>query len=283
LIITRSPLRVTLGGGGTDLPSYYSRYKGYLISAAIDKYVYVGINGTFRPGIVLKYSELETVTSYTEIKHPIIRETLKLWGMGNAQMEITTLADIPSGTGLGSSSSFATALIAALAAHTRQPVSPRQIAEGACHVEIDVLKDPIGKQDQYIAAYGGITQFWFDVDGTVALEPLDIARETLWDLEDNLLLFFTGFNRNASHILKAQDDATKADDAGMIGGLHYVKELGFRSRDALLRGDLAQYGEILHEHWLHKRKRSPGMSNTKLARKTGLSAGNWWVPAAVDS
>lgn len=279
LIITRSPLRITLGGGGTDLPSYYSRYGGYLISAAIDKYIYVSTMRAFRPGIFLKYSNLESAETVDMIKHPIFRETLKMYTNGQPQIEITTLADIPAGTGLGSSSSFTTALIAALSAQRKERLTHKEIAELACKVEIDLLNDPIGKQDQYISAYGGVTQLWFDEDGTVRVEPLNISKETQYELEDNLLLFFTGYMRSATESLKIQDEATKRDDAAMIGALHYTKELGFRSKEALEYGDLKTFADILHEHWLHKRKRSVGITSKKiddlyeLGRRNGARGG----------
>jgi D-glycero-alpha-D-manno-heptose-7-phosphate kinase len=274
LIIVRSPLRITLGGGGTDLPSYYRRFGGYLISAAIDKYVYVSIMRSFQPGIALKYSDQETVGNPADIKHPIFRETLKLYAGENLQLEITTLADIPSGTGLGSSSSFATALIAAIFAHKRMPISKEDLARKSCEIEIDKLGDPIGKQDQYISAYGGVTQFQFNPDETVNMEPLNISRETLWELEDNLLLFFTGFSRSASAILKDQDDETKESNAAMLGALHFTKELGVESSRALMGGDLQRFGELLHDHWIHKRSRSQGMTSGKIDELYELGKAN---------
>jgi D-glycero-alpha-D-manno-heptose-7-phosphate kinase len=232
VIIVRSPLRITLGGGGTDLPSYYRNHEGFLIAAAIDKYVYVTVIKPFTPGIYLKYSKIEHVETIAEVQHPIVREALKLFEFSPIQIEITTLADIPAGTGLGSSGSFTTALLRALHAHTRGIIHPRELAEQACHIEIDLLGEPIGKQDQYIAAFGGITCFTFGHDGMVKAVPLAIGDEARSVLEDNLLLFFTGYARSASQILKDQDQRTKANDAAMIDHLHYVKDLGLRSRSA---------------------------------------------------
>jgi D-glycero-alpha-D-manno-heptose-7-phosphate kinase len=180
------------------------------------------------------------------------------------QVEITTLADIPSGTGLGSSGSFTTALIKAVYAHRRKLILPQDLAELACHVEIDRLQEPIGKQDQYIAAYGGLTCFTFHKDDRVTAEPLKISRETMYDLEDHLLLFFTGFSRSAGGILKDQKVRTQKNDNEMLKNLHYVKELGVRSRDALEAGDCKKFGQIMHEHWEHKKSRSSGMSNSKI-------------------
>jgi len=264
MIIARSPLRISLGGGGTDLPSYYREHEGFLLAAAIDKYVFVTVMRPFTPGIFLKYSNLENVRLIEEIKHPIIREVLAMGELEVPQVEITTLADIPSGTGLGSSGSFTTALIKAVYAHRRKLILPQELAELACHVEIDRLQEPIGKQDQYIAAYGGLTCFTFHKDDRVTAEPLKISQETLYDLEDHLLLFFTGFSRSASGILKDQKVRTQKNDTEMLKNLHYVKELGLRSRDALEAGDCKKFGQIMHEHWEHKKKRSGGMSNPKI-------------------
>ena len=264
MIIARSPLRVSLGGGGTDLPSYYREHEGFLLAAAIDKYVFVTVMRPFTRGIFLKYSNLEHVEQIPEIKHPIIREVLTMEGLEVPQVEITTLADIPSGTGLGSSGSFTTALIKAVYAHRRKLILPQDLAELACHVEIDRLQEPIGKQDQYIAAYGGLTCFTFHKDNRVTAKPLRISQETLYDLEDHLLLFFTGFSRSAGGILKDQKVRTQKNDNEMLKNLHYVKELGLRSRDALEAGDCKKFGQIMHEHWEHKKKRSGGMSNLKI-------------------
>jgi D-glycero-alpha-D-manno-heptose-7-phosphate kinase len=264
MIIARSPLRVSLGGGGTDLPSYYREHEGFLLAAAIDKYVFVTVMRPFTPGVFLKYSNLEHVNKISEIKHPIIREVLAMGELEVPQVEITTLADIPSGTGLGSSGSFTTALIKAVYAHRRKLILPQDLAELACHVEIDRLQEPIGKQDQYIAAYGGLTCFTFHKDDRVTAEPLKISRETMYDLEDHLLLFFTGFSRSAGGILKDQKVRTQKNDNEMLKNLHYVKELGVRSRDALEAGDCKKFGQIMHEHWEHKKRRFSGMSNPKI-------------------
>jgi len=264
MIIARSPLRISLGGGGTDLPSYYKHYGGSLISAAIDKYVYVTIMRPFTEGIFLKYSRLEHVGQVREIQHPIIREALRMMALKTPQIEITTLADIPAGTGLGSSGSFTTALLKALYAHRRRLIHPAELAKIACEIEIDRLGEPVGKQDQYIAAFGGMTSFEFHKDGGVEARPVNISMDTLFDFEDNLLLFFTGFSRSSGSILKDQDTRTQESDQEMLNNLHYVKELGFRSREALEAGRTGEFGEIMHEHWEHKKIRSGGMSNPEI-------------------
>jgi D-glycero-alpha-D-manno-heptose-7-phosphate kinase len=279
MIIARSPLRITLGGGGTDLPSYYRDQTGFLIAAAIDKYVYITVHQTFIDDLIVKYSMLERVSSIEDLKHPIIREAFKLVGLQGRALEITSMADIPAGTGLGSSGSFTTALLKALHAHRKQLVHPRELAEQACDIEINRLREPIGKQDQYIAAFGGVTCFRFNRDDSVEAWPLKIDTETLFNLEDNLLLFFTGYSRSASAILKEQDDKTKNSDGGMIQNLNYVKDLGMRSLNALESGKLVEFGQLMHEHWAHKKQRSGGMSNPRidewyeLALKNGAVGG----------
>jgi D-glycero-alpha-D-manno-heptose-7-phosphate kinase len=279
MIITRSPLRITLGGGGTDLPSYYRAHGGFLIAAAIDKYVYVTVMRPFVEGIFLKYSKMEHVDQIDEVQHPIIREALQMVGFHTPQVEITTLADIPSGTGLGSSGSFSTALLKALYAHRRRLLHPSELAEFACEIEINRLGEPVGKQDQYAAAYGGVTCFTFNPDGSVNACPLKTRMERLFELEDNLLLFFTGFSRSAGSILKDQQQRTEQSDAAMLQNLHYVKELGLCSRAALESGDVTRFGELMHEHWEHKKRRSGGMSNPQidewyeLGRKNGAIGG----------
>ena len=274
MIITRSPLRISLGGGGTDLPSYYEKHTGFLISAAIDKYVCITLHHTFVPELIIKYSKLERVNTIDEIKHPIMRESLRLVDMDVSGLEITSMADIPAGTGLGSSGSFTTALLKALHTHKKNLIHPKDLAEQACQIEIERLQEPIGKQDQYIAAYGGLTCFQFLPDGRVEAWPLRISSETLYNLEDNLLLFFTGYSRSASSILKEQDDRSKQSDRGMVDNLHFVKELGFQSKEALEEGDLVRFAELMNVHWEHKKKRSDGMSNKEIDRWYQLARAN---------
>jgi D-glycero-alpha-D-manno-heptose-7-phosphate kinase len=279
MIITRSPLRISLGGGGTDLPSYYEKFGGFLIAAAIDRYVYVTVNRPFGPGIRLKYSDIENVDTVDEVHHPILREALRMMNLRTPQIEITTLAEIPSGTGLGSSGSFTTALVKALYAHRRRLLHSSEVARLACEIEIERLHEPVGKQDQYIAAYGGVTCFDFHPDGSVSAQPLAIEMDTLFELEDNLLLFFTGFSRSAGSLLQDQKTRSEVADPEMIENLHYVKDLGYRSQRALEVGRCHEFGELLHEHWEHKKRRSKGMSNPKidewyeLGRRNGAIGG----------
>jgi D-glycero-alpha-D-manno-heptose-7-phosphate kinase len=274
MIIARSPLRITLGGGGTDLASYYAEREGFLVAAAIDKYVYVTIMRPFSAGVYLKYSALEHVDRVADVRHPIIREALELQKLGTPQIEITTLADIPAGTGLGSSGSFTTALLKALYTYQRKVAHSQELAELACHIEIDRLGEPIGKQDQFIAAFGGITCFTFHKDHRVTVEPLRVSMKTMHDLEDNLLLFFTGFNRNAGSILQDQHVRSQARDPDMLQNLDYVKSLGYRSKEALEAGDLPRFGELMLEQWEHKKRRSGAASNPQIDAWYSLAMNN---------
>ena len=264
MIIVRSPLRITLGGGGTDLPSYYRDFGGFLVAAAIDRYVYITLHETFVEDLIVKYSKLERVADAAELNHPIIREAMAFMKMDGKRLELTSMADIPAGTGLGSSGSFTTALLKTLHAYNRHLVHPEELAEQACHIEIDRLGEPIGKQDQYIAAYGGVTCFEFRENDKVEAYPLRMSAETRDNLEDNLVLFFTGYSRRAGSILAEQNTKTKSSDKSMVDNLHFVKDLGHRSKAAIESGNLADFGRLMHEHWTYKKQRSSGMSNPEI-------------------
>ncbi|MBV9770883.1 MAG: galactokinase, partial [Bryobacterales bacterium] len=243
-------------------PSYYENHTGFLMAGAIDKYVYITIHKCFQPEFIIKYSRLERVKSIPEIEHPIVREALNVVGIEDSSyLEITSMADIPSGTGLGSSGSFTTALLKALHAYKNNLVHPSELAEQACDIEINRLREPIGKQDQYIAAYGGITCFEYCPDGSVVAWPLRISAETKHNLEDNLLLFFTGYSRSASTVLKEQDDKSRSMDSSMLENLHLVKELAKCSERALASGDLREFARLMDVHWQNKKKRSSNMSS----------------------
>ena len=279
MIITRSPLRISLGGGGTDLPSYYEEHGGFLISAAIDKYVYIILHDNFEKELWVKYSKFEKVKEVGELQHPIVREAFDIVNPPSYFLEISSMADIPAGTGLGSSSSFTTALLKALHTYKGDIVSTRTLAEEACEIEMNRLKEPIGKQDQYISAYGGITCMNFHKDGYVWVDPLNISAETFYNLEDNLILFFTGFSRSASSILEVQDKQTKNNNEDMVKNLNFVKELGLESKKTFEDGDLRRFAEIMNVHWEYKKKRAAGMSNPQinewyeLAMKNGALGG----------
>jgi D-glycero-alpha-D-manno-heptose-7-phosphate kinase len=264
MIITRSPLRISLGGGGTDLPSYYREHTGFLVAAAIDRHVHIIINRSILPEMILKYSQTERVSDVSQIQHPLVREAMQLVGIPAHGLEIAAMADIPAGTGLGSSGSFCTALLRGLhALHDGNP-SAAEIAEQACHIEIDRLHEPVGKQDQYIAAVGGVTCFRFNPDGHVEYWPLRASSDTLRKLEQNLMLFFTGYTRSASEVLREQDTKTKAADSSMIDNLHFIKDIGHKSKQSLEAGDLRGFAELMNVHWRWKKKRSGSMSNSRI-------------------
>ena len=274
MIITRSPLRISLGGGGTDLPSYYREHSGFVISAAIDKYVYITLHQTFVDSLIIKYSQMERVQRIDDIQHPLIREALRLNGVEPAYIEMASMSDIPAGTGLGSSGSFTTALLHAIYTLQNKVMTKQALAESACHIEIDVLQEPVGKQDQYISAFGGITSFHFHADDTVEVRPLQLSAETLLNLEDNLILLFTGYSRSASSILKEQDMRSRGREQTMTDNLHFVKELGYRSLRALESGDLREFAELMHVHWEHKKQRSNSMSNSEIDEWYDLARAN---------
>lgn len=274
MIIVRSPLRVSLGGGGTDLKSYYQNYEGFVISAAIDKYVYVAINQPFEKEFIVKYSNFEIHDSHHAIEHPIVRESLKFFAPWENGIEISTMADLPGRTGLGSSGSFTTALLKALSIHNKVSISTHKLAELACEIEIDILGDPIGKQDQFISAYGGICALTIKSDGTVTSESVKISKHTLKQLEDNLLLFYTGKNRSAASILIDQDQKSKANDPLMISNLHETKIIGQQSMQALLNGDLFCFADLMNVHWETKRSRTKTITNSKIDEAYNLARAN---------
>jgi D-glycero-alpha-D-manno-heptose-7-phosphate kinase len=260
MIMTRSPLRISLGGGGTDLPSYYKDHGGFVLAAAIDKYVYIAVHEPFADQIILKYSQMEVVKRRDEVQHPIVREALKLAGI-DGRIEIASMSDIPAGTGLGSSGSFTTALLRALYELQNESAHPDVLAEQACHIEMDLLAEPVGKQDPYIAAFGGITAFTIHLDGQVDAARLKLSPETLSNLEDNLMLFFTGFTRSASGILRDQHLRSSGNDRAILDNLSFTKQLGYESKAALESGNLNEFARLMNVHWEHKKQRSPNMSN----------------------
>ena len=278
VVFSRAPLRISLGGGGTDLPSYYSEYGGFLIAGAIDKYVYMLIHTLFQRRYRMKYSESEEVQTISEIRHPILRETLTRHWRGSP-LEIAIVADVPAGTGMGSSGAFTVSLIKGLAHARRTSATPGAIAESASDIEINVLKENCGKQDPYVAAHGGVCAYTFRQDGTVHVEPLELSERTLRTLREHMLLFYTGNARESTTVLADQDQRTRGGDEEMLENLHRTKEMGYRSRQLLLDGDLTAYAELMHEHWMNKRERSPGMASDRiddlytLARRSGVVGG----------
>ena len=274
MIITRSPLRITLGGGGTDLPFYYRQFGGFCISAAIDKYVYITIHDPFAEELIIKYSRMERVSKIDEIQHPLIREALILTGHDGGGLEIASMSDIPAGTGLGSSGSFLTALLLGLHLRKKAIIPKQQLAEEACHIEIDQLREPIGKQDQYIAAFGGITCFEFCANGEVKVEPLQLSARTQANLEDNLILFYTGYTRSASEMLRDQMAKSSQADAFVMENLHFIKQVALETKAALERGDLRQFAALMQTQWEYKKRRSKSASNTAIDTWYELACNN---------
>ncbi len=278
MIISRAPVRFSLGGGGTDLPAYASRFGGYVVSAAIDKYIYVTANKRFYQDIRLAYSKTEIKCRVEDIEHPIFREALRLCGISSA-IELTSVADLPANSGLGSSSAFTVALLNALHTYRREFVSSMKLAEEACHLEIDLLKEPVGKQDQYISAFGSVTAFTFDTDGTVHVEPVAAKDEVLDELEQNLVIVYSGIERAARVVLSEQGDRLRALDESTIENMHRIKEIGHEVTRLLVSGDIDRYGELLHDHWMRKRGLASKMTDDVIdehydaARKAGAIGG----------
>ena len=278
MIISRSPVRITLGGGGTDLSSYYSKYGGALIAAAIDKYTLVTAHTRFDDDIKLNYSKTEIVKNVDEIQHNIFREGLRLLKIKKG-IELTSLSDMPNSSGLGTSGSFTIALLNALHTYKKEFVSQEQLAQEACKIEIEILKEPIGKQDQYIAAYGGVTSFTFAKDGAVTVEPIKMSEEAIDELNNNIMLFYTGITRSASNILREQDEKSKNDEETTIETLHEIKKIGLLTKSAFEQGDIDKFGEYLDDHWNIKKQLSKGISSKyidecyELAKKNGALGG----------
>ncbi len=278
MILSRAPVRFSLGGGGTDLPSYSKVHGGFLVASAIDKYVFIAIHKRFDELIRLSYSKTEIVKELAEIEHPIFREALQLAKVEKG-IELFSMADVPANSGLGSSSTFTVALLNALHAYKREYLSTGDLAEAACSLEIDRLKEPIGKQDQYIAAYGGVTAFTFNKDGSVVAERVNVAPETLDELESNLLIFFSGVERRASSVLKEQAKTITANTDDAVNRMHRIKEMGYETKRYLERGEVDKFGDLLHEHWMNKRQLASNMSDSNLdehyeaARKAGAIGG----------
>lgn len=281
MIVVRTPFRIPLGGGGTDLPSYYMKHEGYLVTAAINKYMYININ---QPALVdkikLKYTRVEVVDvdEIDSIQHEIVREALRYLEI-RRPIEIDSMADFSAGTGMGSSSSYTVGLLNGLNSMIRRHISTHDLAEEACKVEIDLIGKPIGKQDQYAAAFGGIIQLEIDRLGNVIVTQLNLDPEIIFELENRLLMFYTNIERDANQILKEQSEEVKADEKVTVESMHRIKKIGYRVKDALLNGDTDMFGALLHEHWLEKKNISAKMSSDEidcwydLAMKNGALGG----------
>ena len=274
MIITRTPLRISLGGGGTDLPSYYRKNgHGFLIAAAITKYVYIAVNQNFDDDLLLKYSEVERAKSVDEVRHPLLRECLRATDISK-RIEISSMADVPAGTGLGSSGSFAVGVLKALHLYSHRTPSAESLAAQACEIEINRLGEPIGKQDQYIAAVGGVSTFTFRDDESVEVERLAMTDITRSQLEDNLLLFYTGVKRSASAAL-ASEGSINLTLGKQVDNLSETRAIGYETRDILLNGDMTAFGQILTNQWNLKYQRQPSALHDEIDLwiQSGIAAG----------
>lgn len=279
MIITRTPFRLTLGGGGTDLPSFYRQHGGFVLAVTIDKYMFINVNTpVVDDKIRVRYSKSELVDHVDEVEHTLAREAMKRFGLTKG-VEIVSVADIPSGTGLGSSSCYLVGLLSALRTLMQKPVPAHDLAEEACEIELQILKKPIGKQDQYMAAFGGLTSLCIDRDGTVCVERLTLPTELLEELESNLLLFYTHETRDATAILSRQDDATKKKTGNVSEHLQEIKHIGLEIRDEIAKGNLRRFGELMDVHWQAKKRLAQGITNPQidgwyeLARRNGAVGG----------
>lgn len=279
MIITRTPFRVTLGGGGTDLPSFYSEHGGFILAAAIDKYMFLNINAPIIDDkIRVRYTNSEVVDHVDEVQHTLAREALRHCNIASG-IEIVSVADIPAGTGLGSSSSYLVGLLNGLHALLQDQATPQRLAEEACHIELEILKKPIGKQDQYMAAFGGLTALDIKPDGRVCVTRLALEVDLLESLEQNVLMFFTNEMRDATRILKKQDQATRTKDRTVVTSLLEIKDIGLEISEALTKGNLRRFGELLDVHWQSKKRLSEGISNPQidawydLAKRNGAIGG----------
>lgn len=278
MIISRAPVRISMGGGGTDLKSYYEKFEGFLMAVTINKYVYILVNKRFHKDIRLSYSETEIIDNVENIKHNIFRECLKYLDV-KSQIELVSVADVPSNCGLGTSSSFTIALLNGLYAYKRNYITLKELAESACTIEINILKEPIGKQDQYASAFGGLNSYYFHKDGSVTIEPVEIKEENLMDLQNNILLFYLNINRSASKILDVQNKKSIDGDVSTFDRLHKIKEIGLYTKKIFENGNIDEFGEILHQHWLVKKGLNDEISNSLIdeiyenARKNGATGG----------
>lgn len=278
MILSRAPVRISMGGGGTDLPSYYEKREGFLLAAGINKYIHIFVNKRFEDSIRLSYSETEIVNNIDEIKHRIFRESLRFVNI-NKKIEIVSIADVPSNCGLGTSSSFTVALLSSLFSYKKIHKSHSEIAECACNIEINIMKEPIGKQDQYAAAYGGFNAYTFHKDGNVTIEPVNISEGAMMELQSNIFLFYLNKKRSAGDILKNQNEMTYENNKNVLDRLDKIKQIGLHTRKILEENKINEFGELLHEHWLLKKGMSMKISDDfideayELALKNGALGG----------
>lgn len=282
MIITRTPFRVTLGGGGTDLPSFYQEHGGFVLAVGIDKYMFINVNTpVIDDKVRVRYTKSEMVDHVDEVQHTLAREAMKAFALLKG-IEIVSLADIPAGTGLGSSSCYLVGLLNALHALTQKPIPPQDLAEEACHIELGILNKSIGKQDQYMAAFGGLTALTIDRQGAVQVERLPLNPELIETLESNLLLFYTHETRDATSILSSQDSATREKDTGVVGSLTEIKHIGIEIRSAIVNGELRRFGELMDMHWQAKKRLSLGVTNPQIDRWYSLARQNGAIGGKIS-
>jgi len=266
MIITRTPFRVTLGGGGTDLPSYYEKHGGFIFSAGLDKYMFIAVNRPMVDDLIrLKYSKTEIVESVDDIQHEIPREALRMAGIDKG-IEISSIADISAGTGLGSSSCYAVGIIHALHVLRRDYISLQELAEEDFKLEAEILKQPIGKQDPYMAAFGGLTVLDIEKDGTVKVRKANVSPQTADELNRNMLMFFTGTTRDAKEILTEQSKGVEEDNKSVVESMHYIKEIGQEILEAVEEDNIDEVGRLFDAHWQHKKKISSKMTSPEFDR-----------------
>ncbi|MGD0912185.1 MAG: galactokinase [Terracidiphilus sp.] len=279
MILARAPFRISIGGGGTDLPSYYSRFGGFVLGAAINQYVYVYVNrSSIDDYIRVKYSRAEEVHNVAEIQHDLIRPVLEMLELGTG-LEIVSMADLPAGTGLGSSSTYLVATLVALLQYKREHAGTQDLAEMACNVEMNMARHPVGKQDHYMAAFGGFTCIDIDTEGRVNATQLQLSKSVMEEFRSSVLLFYTGLTRSSHTILQAQNKDTQREDPAVVNSLHKTKELGYRVKDAIEHGDIETFGLLLDEHWQNKKARSSAVSTPeideyyRIAKESGALGG----------
>jgi D-glycero-alpha-D-manno-heptose-7-phosphate kinase len=274
MIISRAPLRLPLAGGGTDLPSFYNKFGGNWISVTINKYCYSQATRNFQNVFFLKYSSNETVNNIADIKHNLIREALRLESCPYP-LELTFSADLPGGTGLGSSASFLVSLLDCLSSYKKANISAVELAEKATKIEMEILGEPIGLQDQYASAIGGLNEFTVTSLGKITWSPLNISQDNLNNIQDSLMLYFTGFQRESKSILSDQVLKTEAEDINLINNLNEIKAMTPEVKRALINGDVMKLGQLFNSHWKIKKNRNSNMSNNEIDNmyETALKCG----------
>jgi D-glycero-alpha-D-manno-heptose-7-phosphate kinase len=279
MIISRTPFRLPLGGGGTDLPSYYSKFGGFFISAALNKYMYIALHNRFERGLRIGYSQTEIVNDFEQVKHPLVREALRQVGIREG-IEVISFADVPASTGLGSSGSFTVGLLRALYTHKRKFKTPDEVAEQACDIAINKLKEPSGKQDEYVASFGGIRAYEIDTNGNVSSEELNLSDHVIAELESSILMFYTGMQRSSREVLSKQQEQVKSGGS-TVEKMHEIKRIGRESKKALESGELKRFGELLHEHWMVKRGVTSNMTTSDIDRWYTIARDNGAIGAKI--